>query len=115
MRLWTGAFAESVEDGRVWVSLEGGLPVDLAVALPRPVGPAIPGLPADPHGFVPVDAHGRVPGLTDVYAAGDMTTRAVKQGGLATQQADAAAAAIAAARRVPVERRPTSPCCGRCC
>ena len=45
VRLWGGAFAESVEDGRVWVSLEGGLPVDLAVALPRLVGPAIPGCP----------------------------------------------------------------------
>ena len=103
VRLWGGAFAESVEDGRVWVSLEGGLPVDLAVALPRLVGPAIPGLPADQHGFVPVDAHGRVPGLPDVYAAGDMTARVVKQGGLATQQADAAAAAIAADAGVPVD------------
>ena len=103
VRLWTAAFAESVEDGRVWVSLEGGLPVDLAVALPRSVGLAIPGLPADQHGFVPVDAHGRVSGLADVYAAGDMTARVIKQGGLATQQADAAAAAIAAHAGVPVD------------
>jgi sulfide:quinone oxidoreductase len=97
IRLWTGAFAEVVEDGRLWVSLEGGLPIDLVVALPRLVGPAIPGLPADAQGFVPVDGHGRVTGLDDVYAAGDMTARVLKQGGLATQQADAAAAAIAAA------------------
>ena len=39
VRLWTGAFAEGVENGRLWVSMEGGLPVDLAVALPRPSGP----------------------------------------------------------------------------
>ena len=62
VRLWTGAFADAVEDGRLWISIEGGLPVDLAVALPRPIGPAIPGLPADAHGFVPVDEYGRVPG-----------------------------------------------------
>jgi sulfide:quinone oxidoreductase len=95
VRLWTGAFADAVEDGRLWISIEGGLPVDLAVTLPRFAGPNVAGLPADAHGFVPVDAHGRVPGAPDVYAAGDMTTRPLKQGGLATQQADAAAAAIA--------------------
>lgn len=109
VRLWTAAFAEAVEDGRIWVSLEGGLPVDLAVALPRLVGPAIPGLPADPQGFVPVDAYGRVTGVPDVYAAGDMTARVVKQGGLATQQADAAAAAIVAAAGVPVDTEPYHP------
>jgi len=109
VRLWTAAFAEAVEDGRLWVSLEGGLPVDLAVALPRLVGPAIAGLPADPQGFVPVDAHGRVLGVPDVYAAGDMTARVVKQGGLATQQADAAAAAIVAGAGVPVDLAPYHP------
>ena len=44
-----------------------------------------------------------MPGLPDVYAVGDMTSRPLKQGGLATQQADAAAAAIAAAAGAPVE------------
>ena len=38
-----------------------------------------------------VDAIGRVPGAEDVYAAGDITTFPVKQGGLAAQQADVAA------------------------
>jgi sulfide:quinone oxidoreductase len=103
VRLWTGAFAEGVEDGRLWISIEGGLPIDLAVALPRPVGPAIPGLPADAHGFVPVDDQCRVPGIPNVYAAGDVTTRPLKQGGLATQQADTAATAIAAAAGADVE------------
>jgi sulfide:quinone oxidoreductase len=27
VRLWTGAFAESVDEGRLWISLEGGMPV----------------------------------------------------------------------------------------
>src|SRR4051794_2767062 len=103
VRLWTGAFAESVENGRLWVSMEGGLPVDLAVTLPRPYGPAIRGLPNDGDGFVHVDEHGRVDGLDDVYACGDMTSRPLKQGGLATQQADVAASSIAAAAGAEVE------------
>jgi sulfide:quinone oxidoreductase len=103
IRLWTGAFAEAVEDGRLWVSIEGGLPVDLAVALPRFFGPAIRGLPHDADGFVEVDEHSRVRGAEDVFAAGDMTSRPLKQGGLATQQADVAAAAIAAAAGADVE------------
>lgn len=109
VRLWTGAFADCVEDGKLWISLEGGLPVDLAVALPRALGPAIRGLPADSDGFVGVDEHGRVAGLDAVYAAGDMTTRPLKQGGLATQQADAAAAAIAAAAGAAVEAQAYRP------
>ena len=52
-----------------------------------------------PTGFVPVDPHGRVAGLERVYAAGDGTAFPIKQGGLATQQADAVAETIAAARR----------------
>ena len=63
VRLWTGAIAEVVEDGRLWMSMEGGLPVALAVALPRPVGRALAGVPHDERGFVPVDALGRVAGL----------------------------------------------------
>jgi sulfide:quinone oxidoreductase len=97
VRLWTGAFVDAFEGGRLWVSMEGGLPVDLVVALPRPRGPALSGLPHDAEGFVEVDDHCRVRGAEDVYAAGDMTSRPVKQGGLATQQADVAATAIAAA------------------
>ena len=43
-----------------------------------------------------------------MYAAGDATTFPVKQGGLATQQADAAAETIAQAR-APVTARPFTP------
>ena len=52
--------------------------------------------PADADGYVPVDEHGRVPGLRRVYAAGDVTDQPVKQGGLAAQQAYAAARHITA-------------------
>ena len=72
------------------------LSTDAVVALPALTGPGIDGLPADAHGFLPVDPHGRVVGAADVYAAGDATSFPVKQGGLATQQADAVAEAIAA-------------------
>jgi len=66
-----------------------------AVALPVMEGPATEGLPADENGFIPVDDHSRVKGTPDVYAAGDGTSFPIKQGGLATQQADAAAEDIA--------------------
>jgi sulfide:quinone oxidoreductase len=109
IRLWTNAFAELVEDDRLWLSLEGGLPVDLAIALPRAQGRPIPGVPAGAGGFTPVDDYGRVAGLRDVYAVGDMTDRPLKQGGLATQQADAAASAIAARAGAPVTPQPYRP------
>jgi hypothetical protein len=56
-----------------------------------------------------VDEHSRVSGLADVYAAGDGTTFPVKQGGIATQQADAAAEAIAARVGAAVTPSPIRP------
>jgi sulfide:quinone oxidoreductase len=79
------------------------------IALPRLVGPAIPGLPHDAHGFIPTDHHGRIPEAPDVFAAGDATTFPLKQGGLATQQADAAAEAIAADHGAAIEPAPFRP------
>ena len=66
------------------------------ISLPRIEGPRVPGLPADDAGFLRIDEHCRVIGTEGVYAAGDGTSFPVKQGGIATQQADAAAAHIAA-------------------
>ena len=85
------------------------MPADRVVALPRPEGPRIAGLPADAEGFVPVDEYGRVRGLEHVYAAGDVTDWPLKQGGLASQQADAAAGAIAAWAGAPVQPAPFEP------
>lgn len=79
------------------------------IALPVIEGAALPGLPADEHGFIPIDRHARVRGLDDVYAAGDGTDFPVKQGGLATQQADAAAEHIAARLGVELEPAPFEP------
>ena len=79
------------------------------LALPVPTGPAIAGLPADPQGFIPVDEHGRVQGVEDVYAAGDATTSPIKQGGLAAQQAVAAAEAIVARHGADLDPQPFRP------
>jgi len=85
----------AVEAGRLRVVGGDALPADRVVALPLLGGPRIPGLPQDGGGFLPTDEKGAVSGLEDVYAAGDGTNFPVKQGGLAAQQADAAAASIA--------------------
>ena len=66
------------------------------VSLPLLSGHPIGGIAQDEHGFIAVDADGAVPGLDGVYAAGDGTTIAIKQGGLAAQQADAVARHVAA-------------------
>ncbi|MDQ6729671.1 MAG: FAD-dependent oxidoreductase [Actinomycetota bacterium] len=81
------------------------LEVDRIVALPELRGPALPGLPHDPAGFIPVDVHSRVRGIEGVWAAGDATDFPVKHGGIAAQQADVAARSIAAEAGAPVELR----------
>ena len=88
---------------------DGRIPADRVVALPRLEGPRLEGIPHDANGFVPTDAHGQVRGLVDVYAAGDLTDFPVKQGGIATQQADAAADSIAAAAGAPIDPQPFKP------
>ena len=82
---------------------------DRVVSLPRLEGRRLPGVPCDDDGFIPVDAHGRVPHRAGVYAAGDGTNFPIKQGGLATQQADAVAQAIAAEVGADVEAEPFRP------
>jgi sulfide:quinone oxidoreductase len=85
------------------------LAVDRVIALPELDGPSVPGLPVDAHGFIPTDPHCRVSGVEHVYAAGDATDQPVKFGGLAAQQADTAAQAIAHAAGLPVEATPLHP------
>jgi sulfide:quinone oxidoreductase len=88
---------------------EGAVPTDAVIALPRLVPTPIDGLPHDADGFVPTDPHGRVRGADDVFAAGDVVAFPVKQGGIAAQQADAAAETIAAAAGAPIEPEPFRP------
>jgi sulfide:quinone oxidoreductase len=82
------------------------LSVDRIVSLPQLEGPAVEGLPHDAQGFLEVDRHGRVAGVADVYAAGDATSFPIKQGGLACQQADAAAETIAAQVGAAIDPQP---------
>ena len=88
---------------------ERTLDAQRVVALPRAVGPGLPGLPANARGFIPTDLHGKVPDVDAVWAAGDAIAFPVKQGGLASQQADAAAESIAAHAGADLEPRPYRP------
>jgi sulfide:quinone oxidoreductase len=109
VELRRGEYAVGFEDGLLDLIPGPGLDVDSVVALPHLEGAPLDGIPQTLTGFVPVDDHGRVHGLEDVYAAGDITSFPVKQGGLAAQQADAAAEAIAAALGVELEPQPFRP------
>jgi sulfide:quinone oxidoreductase len=91
------------------VAQPGARPLDSqrVIALPRAVAPGIGGVPVDERGFIEADDHGRV--AENVWAAGDAIAYPIKQGGLAAQQADAAAEAIAAAAGAEIEPAPFRP------
>jgi len=99
----------SFEEGLLRLSPRGQVEVGAVVALPRLEGPKLAGIPCDREGFVPTDDHGRVGSEVDIYAAGDLTQFPLKQGGIATQQADTAAASIAARVGADVEVVPFRP------
>ncbi len=109
IRVETTSVSHSWESGTL--RLEGGetIPADAVVALPRLRGPALAGLPQDQDGFVEIDELGRVSGLEAVYAAGDLVQLPVKQGGIASQQADTVATAIAAEAGAAVRPEPFRP------
>ena len=90
-----GAYpSELGEDGLRLLSGES-IPADRVVALPRLRGQRLDGIPQTVEGFVSVDEHCGVNGVDAVFAAGDVTSFPIKQGGIAAQQAVAAAEAIA--------------------
>jgi sulfide:quinone oxidoreductase len=107
--LHTSVYPSEVLEEGLLLSPTGVVPADRVVALPSLRGPRIDGLPQTIDGFVPVDAHARVDGLVDVFAAGDITNYPIKQGGVAAQQADAAAEAIAADAGADVTMHPFHP------
>ena len=98
-------------DGRVLALSPGdrSLAVDRVIALPVLAGPATAGVPCDADGFLYVDEHGRVPGMPGVFAIGDATTFPLKQGGIASQQADVVAALVARRAGVAVPEPRTRP------
>jgi sulfide:quinone oxidoreductase len=97
------------EDGLLQVVPGAPIEADAVVSAARLEGRRIAGLPSDHDGFIPVDGHGRVLGMEAVFAAGDITTFPVKQGGIATQQADLIAETIAAELRGTELPRPFDP------
>jgi sulfide:quinone oxidoreductase len=95
IRLLSRSFPASLLRGRLLLASGESIRADRVIAVPRLVGRRIAGVPADWNGFVTTDAYGRVPDRPDVFAIGDLTDFPVKQGGVATQQADIVAATLA--------------------
>ena len=105
VRFVGGAVASRVErDGSIALADGEMIQADRVVALPELRGRRLTGVPASRSGFVPVDACGRVEALEDVYAAGDLTTCPIKQGGLAAQQADVVVQTIATSLGIAVKQ-----------
>jgi sulfide:quinone oxidoreductase len=105
----TGTHPVKYEDGALAIVPGEEIEADAVISLPRLEGRHIEGIPYDAGGFVPVDDHARVLGLSHAFAVGDVTNFPVKQGGIATQQADAAAEAIAAELGCEAEANPLDP------
>ena len=109
VRVHTSAPVRETDDGFTVVPGDRPIGAGRVVALPQAAPHALDGLPLDERGFILTDVHGRVPGCAGVWAAGDAISFPVKQGGLAAQQADAAAESIAAAAGAPVRPEPFRP------
>ena len=108
--LHAASYGEPGRPGRLDISPgDRGIEVDQVVTEPRLAGPRLRGLACDDDGFIPTDAHGRVPDIDGVFAAGGATSFPVKHGGLAAEQADAVAEAIAASVGVDIDPQPFRP------
>jgi sulfide:quinone oxidoreductase len=101
--------AESFDGSELRLAGGETLAVDRVVALPGLEVPELPGLPQRNHGFVATDVSMHVAGMERVWAAGDVTSFPIKQGGLAAQQADVAARSIAARAGAQVPVQPFQP------
>jgi sulfide:quinone oxidoreductase len=112
VRVETGVVVEEDPEAPArLVAQPGGRPIESqrVIALPRAVARGVGGLPTDDRGFIRTDEHGRVESVPGVWAAGDAIAFPIKQGGLAAQQADAAAEAIAAEAGAEVTPQPFRP------
>jgi sulfide:quinone oxidoreductase len=109
IELRAGSHAQRFEDGYLHVVGRERIQADRVFSLPRLRGRPFEGVPQDADGFVATDEFGRVEGVSRVYAAGDITRFPVKQGGLAAQQADSVAEAIATEAGVDIVPTPFKP------
>jgi hypothetical protein len=100
------------DETHVVLHLDSGskLAVDRVLRLPAVHGPAVPGVAHDEHGFLMVDGHARSAHDPRVYAAGDATALSLKHSTLSSDQATAAAEALAAEAGADVEPTPWSAC-----
>ena len=111
VRVFENARPEVPEARHVKVTPDGPeLEAGRVVTLPRIEGRPLRNVPSVEGGFIPVDGHARVPGMAaHVFAAGDATNLPLKHGGLGAQQADVAAAGIAAMAGADVVPEPLRP------
>jgi sulfide:quinone oxidoreductase len=109
IELRTGVHPLRFAAGALEVAAGKAVPADWVVALPRLSGRTIAGLPHDREGFLATDAVGHVGGRLNVFAIGDVTDFPVRQGGIAAQQAETVAQAIAAQAGAPLPVQPTRP------
>lgn len=109
VRLRTGTVVRSRIGGELVLASGERVDADRVVTMAALSGPEVPGLPATPLGFLPVETDGRVPHTEGVLGAGDATDFPVKQGGVACQQADTAAATAAIMLGHPVDPIPFEP------
>lgn len=107
--LITQCAVSSDEEGRLRTSSGASIAADVTAAVPVIRARTLDGPPTDGDGFIAVDDHCRVRNTVNVFAAGDCTDGPVKQGGLAAQQADTAAATIATLAGAAVSSGPYRP------
>ncbi|HUA74087.1 MAG TPA: FAD-dependent oxidoreductase [Solirubrobacteraceae bacterium] len=106
----TSAYAEIPEQGEVVIHPEDRhVRVERVVALPELYGPSVHGFPLSTDGFIRVDRFGQVPDCGPLFACGDATDFAVKQGGVSAQQADVVAESVAKLAGVQIEPKPFHP------
>jgi NADH dehydrogenase FAD-containing subunit len=109
VELEAGVAPVRFDQGRLVCERSTDVRADEVVALPGLSVPEVPGIPQGRYGFIGCDAEMRVDGLDLVWAAGDSTWFPIKQGGLAAQQAEVAAAGILRAGGADTEVPPFRP------
>ncbi len=106
----TSAYAEIPEQGEIVIHPEDRrVHAQRVVALPELYGPSVHGFPLSAEGFIRVDRFGQVPDCGALFAAGDATDFAVKQGGVGSQQADVVAESVAKLASAQIEPEPFHP------
>lgn len=105
IELIAGAGKLAYENGRLTCEDGRTFEPDEVITLAQPIVPDIPGVPQGRDGLIDCDPEMQVRGLQNVWIAGDATWFPIKQGGIAAQQAEVAAAGIARAAGVDMPQQ----------